>query len=357
MAARYWVLGNGTWDATTTTHWSATSGGAGGASVPTAVDNVILDSNAASAVITTLGAIVCGALDCSGLGFPFTGTIAGAGTLTVNGNVTISAGTTLTWSGNLIVNATASIAMNGITLPAFITIVNGVTLTSTFTTTVSHANGIFFNGSATLAWGNNNVMVNTPKIDGAGATNVLTMNTFSNASLKLTGTGTVFSGTVFSTISAGATSLILITNTSNVAVTFSGNGKTYNDIFFERGISTGSNIISGSNTFNLLKDLGTEAHSLIFDVGTTQTVSNFQVNGSATKLITINSSTTATHSLVKTGGGTITCNYLNIQHSVATPANTWYATNSIDNQSVPTAGSGWNFTAPASNSGNMFALF
>ena len=29
MADRYWVGGAGTWDATTTTNWSATSGGAG----------------------------------------------------------------------------------------------------------------------------------------------------------------------------------------------------------------------------------------------------------------------------------------------------------------------------------------
>ena len=45
MADRYWVLGTGTWDSTSTTNWSASSGGAGGASVPTAADNVFFDAN------------------------------------------------------------------------------------------------------------------------------------------------------------------------------------------------------------------------------------------------------------------------------------------------------------------------
>ena len=43
MADRYWVGGSGAWNATSTTNWSATSGGAGGASVPTSADNVFFD--------------------------------------------------------------------------------------------------------------------------------------------------------------------------------------------------------------------------------------------------------------------------------------------------------------------------
>ena len=45
MANRYWVGGSGTWDSSTTTHWSATSGGSGGVSVPISTDNVFFDSN------------------------------------------------------------------------------------------------------------------------------------------------------------------------------------------------------------------------------------------------------------------------------------------------------------------------
>ena len=45
MANRYWVGGSGAWDNTNTTNWSASSGGSGGASVPTSTDNVFFDSN------------------------------------------------------------------------------------------------------------------------------------------------------------------------------------------------------------------------------------------------------------------------------------------------------------------------
>lgn len=45
MANRYWVGGSGNWDASTTTHWAASSGGAGGQSVPTSSDNVFFDEH------------------------------------------------------------------------------------------------------------------------------------------------------------------------------------------------------------------------------------------------------------------------------------------------------------------------
>jgi hypothetical protein len=44
MANRFWVGGTGTWN-NTTTNWSASSGGAGGASVPTINDSVFFDNN------------------------------------------------------------------------------------------------------------------------------------------------------------------------------------------------------------------------------------------------------------------------------------------------------------------------
>lgn len=48
MADRYWVGGSGTWDSVSTTNWSATSGGAGGASVPTNADDVYFDSSSSA---------------------------------------------------------------------------------------------------------------------------------------------------------------------------------------------------------------------------------------------------------------------------------------------------------------------
>ena len=63
MAVRYWVGGPGTWDTTSTAHWSASSGGAGGASVPTSADDVVFDGNSGSSCTVTpndlSGAVAC----------------------------------------------------------------------------------------------------------------------------------------------------------------------------------------------------------------------------------------------------------------------------------------------------------
>ena len=57
MATRYWVGGSGTWTASNTANWSASSGGPGGASAPTSVDDVVFDSASnATAYAVTIGA-------------------------------------------------------------------------------------------------------------------------------------------------------------------------------------------------------------------------------------------------------------------------------------------------------------
>lgn len=53
MANRFWVGGTGTWDAATTTHWAATSGGAGGQSVPSSGDFVTFDAASGGGTVTT----------------------------------------------------------------------------------------------------------------------------------------------------------------------------------------------------------------------------------------------------------------------------------------------------------------
>lgn len=177
--------------------------------------------------------------------------------------------------------------------------------------------------------------------------------TLGSATHFITGVWTVFSwgGTI-----TASTWVLKITDSSNVNITFTGSGKIYNNIWFDRWASNWDIIISSSNTFNDFKDTWTAAHSIKFTSGTTQTVSTFTVSGSAWSLISIDSTTTGTHTLTKSGGGTITGNYLNIQHSVATPASTWYATNSTNNQSVATAGSWWAFRS-ATSATNFLFLF
>ena len=81
MAARYWVGGNANWDATAGTKWATTSGGAGGAAVPTAADDVYLDNGAGTGNVTISAAAVCRSLNCTG----YVGTLThGPGNIALN---------------------------------------------------------------------------------------------------------------------------------------------------------------------------------------------------------------------------------------------------------------------------------
>jgi len=121
MALRYWVGGTNTWNATAGTKWSATSGGAGGASVPTTADDVFFDANSGNAAtVVTLG------INTSVLSINFTGyvgTFTFGGSITVSGTVTLGTGTTYTTSGAVTtysLNASATgmtLVSNGKILP------------------------------------------------------------------------------------------------------------------------------------------------------------------------------------------------------------------------------------------------
>lgn len=71
MADRYWVGGTDNWSATAGSKWATTSGGAGGAAVPTAADDVYFDSNSGSVTVSIATNVVCRSLNCTG----FTGTL------------------------------------------------------------------------------------------------------------------------------------------------------------------------------------------------------------------------------------------------------------------------------------------
>jgi hypothetical protein len=94
MADRYWVGGAGTWNSSNTANWSTSSGGAGGASVPTSADNAIFDANSKTtpgAYTVTMSGInlVCLDLDASA---SISLTFAGSGpTLSIYGNFALSA--------------------------------------------------------------------------------------------------------------------------------------------------------------------------------------------------------------------------------------------------------------------------
>lgn len=56
MAAYFWVGGSGTWNNSSTTNWATSSGGAGGAGVPTNADTATFDTNSGTTATVTVAA-------------------------------------------------------------------------------------------------------------------------------------------------------------------------------------------------------------------------------------------------------------------------------------------------------------
>jgi hypothetical protein len=149
MADRYWVGGGGSWSSTT--KWSATSGGASGASVPTATDNAIFDANSGSGNFTVTLGVSQTCLDLRVDGYT-SGVITFAGTsqFIVRRDLLLLDGpSNITWTAtnlNIITTgSTASIDTNGVPLPYIIFAKAGATYTlaSDLTVTGSGSTGLY----------------------------------------------------------------------------------------------------------------------------------------------------------------------------------------------------------------------
>jgi len=327
--------------------WFTTSGGATPARVPLPQDTAVFDANTPTGTPNfSFDMIRVGGINVTGLAATiFTSNIA----LTIYGNVVLNSFFSLsnTNTFTLVTRSTLTVTSNGVTMTESIAVdAPGGTVTFSDALTTSATAGL------TLTQGTLSLSATTTvKSFSSSNTNTRTLTAGSN--LLINGTGTVWTTTTGTNLTMTGTAKF--TDTSNTAITFSGGG-TLANVWFARGGSTASITIAGSTTFSDFKDTGTVAHSILFTTGTTQTFTTFTVSGSSGNLITINSTTTGTHALVKAGGGTITCDYVSVQHSVASPSRTWLATNSTNNQSVATAGSGWSFDAFPPPSGFFFFM-
>lgn len=299
MATRYWVGGAGTWNATTTTNWSATSGGAGGASAPTSTDDVIFDtlSNATAYAVTV-------------------GTNAVAQDITIAGpavgNVTITLGATAVincysnWQNaatGVVFASTAGCALvllspttgktittNGVNLNIISIITNqvngGWTLGGalTFTGTLALQAGSFNTGNYSVTGG----IVQTTGTIARSFTLGASAITLNNASPWN------FVATTNLTFNAG-TSTINCSNAST-ALTFAGGGLTYYDVNFTSTAGTALTFITGANTFNNLSQTSPSSSRRTLNVN-----SNLVILGTLT-LGAANAPTARTQLLSATAG-------------------------------------------------------
>jgi len=306
----YWVGGSGTWNDTSTTNWSLTSGGSGGAGVPTSADDVIFNS-ASSATDYVV----------SGIGYEcFNVTASGP----ASGNATITP-TSLDVYGSVTLSATG---LNGIYGPTFggygsfrnsypITITtNGnsiFTSQMTFYSTSQVNLGSAFNtnyvyfGSTTQTFNTNGYAVtinnflqctpgSTPTFNFSSST--ITIGGYPSYSGSLIYTFLTSSGT---TINAGTSTINFtgFSNDQNFVIGFG--GATYYNVNFNTG--NYSNVTynitdTGTNSFNTLTYNAASAapslNSLVLTGNITTTNLNWNTTGTYNNRLFLKSDTLGT---------------------------------------------------------------
>jgi hypothetical protein len=350
MADRYWVGGTGTWSATNTANWSTSSGGSGGASVPTSADNAqFLSTSAASAYVVTVSTSV----NCSTLILQYESlgnslTFSGVGTINVYGNLTCYTSSDINVNVTLNFRSTTS----GREINAFGNTLNGQVIFDgvggawaiTRNTNVSNTVSLV-NGTLNL----NTYSLTTPSFDTSNS-NTRTLNFGTSGSINVSGSGaTAFNCSTSTGLTvSGTLTGTSINMTSASAKTFAGGGKTWPGISNQGG---GALTITGANTFAGPCTTSAPA-TYTFQSGVTQTfTSSLNFSGTAVAGVTLNSTTAGTQATLSQAAGLgFSAGYVNVKDSNATGGQTWVAVNSID------AGNntGWFFIDSSGGSMMMF---
>jgi len=358
MAARYWVGGTGTWDASSTTHWSASSGGASGASAPTSADTVIIDSLSGTGTCTTASGATCAiaTLNSSTLG------------LTLGANLTMSGTFTLTLGA-------LSLGSNTLTCSIF-TSNNSNTRSIAFSTgniTVTGSNATIWN----TATGTGFSYTGTPTVNfnysgstgtrtiaqagsglGGGESTALNMNfsagsdtiTFGGASrvyrnLNFTG----FSGTYTNTL---ITTLGNIIFSSGMVVGSGANVVTFGSAINQQNITSNGQTLDFPLQFNgtqiyQFQDALTQGSSrqftfasgtMQFKAGTTNIVGSFITTGTTQKYL--QSTVAGSQATLSQASGTNNLTYLTVQDVAATGGALF---NALNNTVTQGNNSGWYF--------------
>lgn len=284
MANRYWVGGSGTWDASTTTNWSATSGGAGGASAPTSADDVFFDSSSGASPTVTIGSnAVCGAVTITA---PTSGTLTFAfsttGKIQYNGNWSSPASLFATTGAGA--NATSTGAISYVGSGSSTLTTNGYSFPTNFG--VNTSTGTLTLGSALTTTSNFNINQGTFSTS-ASNYNLSAVNLFSNNSntrtISLNGSTVTFSGDLSIqtatnlTFNAGTSTI----NFSGSAPNLNGSGQTFSTVAFT-GTGATTIAIIGANTFlNLTFTTKSTSGINLCTFGANQTISGTLTLGAA----------------------------------------------------------------------------
>jgi hypothetical protein len=241
MADRFWVGGTANWDGTAGTKWATTSGGTGGASVPTTADDVFFTNLSTGTCTIATGNTGAKSINCTG----FAGTIDGTAAITVAGGITLAAGMTYTHSGTITVTGTGTVTSAGKTIGPLTIDGTGITVTlgdalnvggNTLTVTRGTFNSAGFNITAGLL----------SSVSGAGVPRTINLSS---------STVTLSAAVCVNFIGASSSDLTL-SGTYQINATASGielrpgTGLTFYNVAFTTSATTSA--ITTSTTFNNL---------------------------------------------------------------------------------------------------------
>lgn len=271
--------------------------------------------SAGSDIITTTATTVFGTLSFAG----FTGTFT-RGAFAISNYRDLVFGTGMTYTAT-----SSGFNMIGTVVPQTIT-GNGVVINSPFN--INGVGGTINLGSAlTFGATNGNFTHTNGTLNLSGYTLTARIYTTDTGTKDLTFNGgtlvcfntttTTFNNaapTGFTTTAGTGTGIISMTGAT--AKTFVGGGSTYNCTLNQGG--AGALTITGANTFNNITNTVTPA-TVTFPASVINNFSNFNLNGTAGNLVTINSSTSGTQATLNyIGLSEVSCDYLSIQDSNAT---------------------------------------
>jgi hypothetical protein len=340
---RYWVGGTGNWS--DTNHWSTSSGGSGGASVPTSSDDVFIDSNSGfgsgGTITINVSANCYNFTSISGHNY----TITGSGVFNVYGSFTLESGSTFNTNSNAAkiyfkANTSVNITTYGRQLREVWFVGSG-----TFNTLDNlNANDLIQENGSVILGGNFSITNTFYQSNGTFDANdydVIANNFYFYASSANTPTIIMGSGTWEATGSGNVfyfdeydnqkvnitpeTSTIKISGSGNNAVFYVNDAvynspkasHTFNNIWISGTWASGFKFY-GSNTFNEFKVTGTP-NQILFQKGSETTVNTFNVSGTAGNLINLNSIDGVYKFNLYKSSGTVVCDYLNIKNSNTVP--------------------------------------
>lgn len=325
MANRYWVGGAGNWN--DTAHWSASSGGASGASVPTSADDVIFDGNSFSAnneKVTIPTGVTASALSIdwtavteTGIQLEFatsTSVLDLYGSWTSGSNVKMEDGTQY---GTLNFKAPGTFASSVTThrVNANVNTPNGTDIVE-----LGDVSGFQF-GTFTVIKGTfrtNGYDFTPGNFSAVHATNPITIE-FGASIIKMSG--------------ANVSACFKINNTGNITFdegtstirffdsrTFNGEGRTFYNIEITPSFS-GVLTITGSNTFNQI--LAGLSGDITFTAGTTQTIGAFVFQGTSGNKTVLRSSSPGTQYTLSKASGTVLGENIDLQDCIGAGGATW----------------------------------